>query len=445
MQASSFEGKLLSKLDKLQLNEIQGYLARALAQKQFQQTIFDHLDQGVLVTDEALRLIFLNRKARSMLALPPRRNLLGEDLVPLVHIEPIAETIASLRESLRRIDGYECEYGEGEERTLSLSTVPMRIPSDAPRAGDEDRTPEDKQFILILLSDVTERHRRQNEQARAQRLASLATMTSGIAHEIKNPLNSLNIHAQLLTQEVKRAKEEGRGADVVRTERAARVMREETERLTQIVEEFLLAARPTRANLELRPIEPLLESAERIFGPECEERDIDLQVSIDPDLPRLMYDDHLLMQALRNLIRNAIEALEEPAWREQHEGQENDQDSRHEAHGVYHPAISLEVLGRPDSVHLVVSDNGPGIPEGEMQKIFEPYFTTKHGGSGLGLMVVYRIVTEHRGLMHVDTELGAGTRFEIVLPIDERPIKLLDAAQPVTMPEQPQPEDIPEA
>lgn len=420
MPASSFEDKLLSKLDKLHLEQIQDYLAQALAQKQFQQTVFDHLDQGVLVTDAALRLIFLNRKARAMLSLPGRRNLLGEYLPDLVMIEPLQGVIASLMGRPRPIEGYECPAGARAERILSLTTVPMNGPGqlDIEHAGDAEEQP----LLMILLSDATERHKRLEEQARAQRLASLTTLTSGIAHEIKNPLNSLNIHAQLLEQEIRRARDAGENPDLGKTERVAHVVRDETERLRVTVEEFLAAARPMRPNLERRPISELIEAAERLFRLECAERGVNLDIVIDPDLPPVLYDTHQMMQALRNLVRNAIEALTTENWRAW-AAQDPD----------YEPAIGIEAHARTESVHLVVMDNGPGIPEEMLMKVFEPYYTTKFGGSGLGLMVVYRIVTEHRGLLHVDTKAGEGSRFEIALPIDERPIKLLAEKHGLTL------------
>lgn len=410
MPTDAFGDKLLSKLKKLDPEQVQVYVARFRAQKQFMQEIFDHLDEGVVVADSRLRLMFANRRACLMLGWPRGKSYVGDDLGERLNAShPLHEVINSLRGRFRSVEGYECVYGPQEERILSLSTLPMR----AQGFGDVDD--EDSGDLLILLMhDVTERRKREAVQARAQRLASLATLTSGIAHEIKNPLNSLNIHAQLLQAEVAKSRDQGRRPDLERTERVSRVMLEETARLTRIVEDFIQAARPRTPSFKEDSIGTMLKRVEAIFAPECEKLGIEWQMHLDPELPPLLMDEHLIIQALRNLVRNAIDALTERA---RHAGEMGEN---------YEPQLSLSAQLAGHFVTLIVEDNGHGIPEGSLEHIFEPYYTTKFGGSGLGLMVVYRIVTEHRGNLHVDTQPGQSTRFIISLPLDKRPVRLLD-------------------
>ena len=294
MQPSGFEDKLLAKLDKLDPDQLQAYLNRQRAQKQFLLSVFDHLDEGIIVTDGELRILFVNRRARSMLGWPRDRASVGERLDErIAEDHPFYEIVHSLKNDLRSIDGYEFSTGSREERTLSLSTLPM------PVKGAGERVDEEENLLIVLLHDVTGRQRRQSEQARLRRLASMATMTSGIAHEIKNPLNSLDIHAQILSAEVREATAEQRSPDLAKTERATRVIMEETGRLRHIVEQFIQAARPKTPRLELKELRPLLESAERIFRPECEQAGISMALSIDPDLPPLMIDDQQFLQAVR--------------------------------------------------------------------------------------------------------------------------------------------------
>ena len=408
-QPSGFDDKLIARLGKLDADQVQNYLARLLAQRQFLQTIFDHLDEGVIVTDARLAIFFVNRKARSMLGWPRDRNLLGEDLGErLAANHPLRDVIQSLRGRLRAIEGYEIPYGPRKARTLSVSTLPMK----GQGVAEADEEKEDS-LLIILLHDVTERHRRQSEQARARRLTSLATLTSGIAHEIKNPLNSLNIHAQILRDEARLAAVGGAALDAAKVRRASEVIIEESARLAHIVEQFIQAARPGPARFETRELRPLLEDLERIFRAECEQKGIRFSISTDPELPPLPIDEHQLIQALRNLLRNAIDALVERVEAARKNGDE------------FEPRLELAARLEGDHVDLVVGDNGPGIGEEALEHIFEPYFTTKFGGSGLGLMIVYRIVSEHRGALHVDTRPGEGTRFIISLPMQKRPVRLL--------------------
>ncbi len=400
-QGSGFEDKLLARLDKLDPDQIQSYLARLLGQKQFLETTFDHLDEGIVVTDAALRVLFINPRARAMLGLARGRTLVGEDLAARIGSgHPLAETITSLRLNPRPIEGYECSIGGRPERTLSLTTLPMRDPAAGEGSGAE--------LLILILRDVTDRVQRESEKARARRLASMATLTSGIAHEIKNPLNAINIHAQLLQGELDKARASDGVADLDRLERAGRVILEETGRLARIVDEFLLAARPRRPQLEPSELNDLLGQLERIFRPECERAGIELRLAADHELPPVMLDPHLMLQALRNLVRNAIDALIE---------QEREQ--------APPECIAVEARLATDGVSISVQDNGPGIPDKTLEHIFEPYYTTKASGTGLGLMVVYRIVAEHGGALHVDTRPGEGSRFIITLPLHNKPVRLL--------------------
>ncbi len=407
MQAKGFEDKLLARLDRLDPDQVQAQIARLMGQKQFLQTLMDHLDEGVVATDGALRVLFSNRKARAMLGLPRGRETTGEELGERLGAgHPLAELAAALKRNPRAVEEWEVQFGPREERTMSVTTLPMRGPEA------EDGEPE--ALLVLLLRDVTDRVQREAEKARAQRLASLATLTAGIAHEIKNPLNAINIHAQLLQGELEKAR---RGeAELSRLERASDVILEETARLARVVEEFLLAARPRRPELAPHDLGALIGQVERIFRPECERCGIDLRVGVEPDLPAVMIDEHLMLQALRNLVRNAVDALCDEGWRERVALQEP---------GVV-PRLEVEAVLRGERVELSVRDNGPGIGEGTLEHIFEPYYTTKTSGTGLGLMVVYRIVAEHRGQLHVDTRPGEGTRFVVALPLHQKPVRLLE-------------------
>jgi signal transduction histidine kinase len=421
MKSAGFEGKLLEKLDKLAPRQIQQILGQVIEQKQFLLTILDALNEGVIVTNDRLTLHFINPKARSMLGLPRRRTLIGEDLKALLPIEnPLAEVIGSLRGNLREIKGYEAPYTGQKDRYVELTTLRLRarggegLRGGAPAASAGGDAEED--LLILLLQDVTERRLRQSEQARAQRLASMATLTSGIAHEIKNPLNSLTIHAQLLQGEVERAKSSGSPLDAARAERASGVILEELDRLGRIVEDFLQAARPRRPELAECDLADYLTRAGQIFGAECEAQGVTFLLRLDPDLPSTMLDRHLFMQALRNLLGNALDALRE--WTPE----------ARRLDGGFQPRIELSAELAGDNVNVTLADNGPGIPSDTLQHIFEPYFTTKFHGTGLGLMVVYRIVTEHGGLLHVDTQPGEGTRFSLALPLHHKPVRLLQDA-----------------
>jgi signal transduction histidine kinase len=414
-KTTGFESKLIARLGKLDADQIQPFLEQTLQQNQFLLSVYDRLNEGVIVTDAGLDLLFANPKARSMLGLPRRRGQQTENLVELLSPDnPLAQIIGSLRDNLRQIEDYESPYGRQKDRFVSLSTLLLRATGEAGRPEHADQPPTERQLLIILLQDVTERRLRMTEQERARRLASLATLTSGIAHEIKNPLNSLTIHAQLLQEESERAEHDQRPPDAAKLRRAADVIMEETHRLGRIVDDFIQAARPSQPRLEEQPLAPFLQHAAELFGAECGHAGVTLVVNLDPDLPPIYFDEHLLLQALRNLVRNAIDAL--TAHR----------DTARAAQPDYTPTLELFAVPTGETVNLTVADNGPGIDINTLEHILEPYFTTKFHGTGLGLMVVYRIVTEHKGALHVDTKPGEGSRFTIALPLHQKPVRLLE-------------------
>ncbi len=406
---SGFEDKFLSKLGKIDPRRIRDYLAQLLSRKNFFETIFDHLSEGIIVTDARQRLIYANPFARRMLGVAKPKNLIGEPLSDLWSEGPVRDIFRALQSLPREIQGYECPFGANLERRLSITSIPIQTPT-----GDTGE--EEEKTWAFILADVTERSRRMEEQSRAQRLSSLALLTSGVAHEIKNPLNSLNIHAQILEQQSREAREESAQLDPEKVERAAKVILDETARLTNVINEFLQAARPQSPMIQRKYLGRVIEDLGRVFAPECAQAGIEWKTDLDPEMPPIDMDAHLIFQALRNLVRNAIDAhLEER------------RESRDGSDLKPHRMVLVRTRLEGDRATVEIADNGPGVPEEAIDKIFEPYYTTKSEGTGLGLMVVYRIVAQHHGSIHADSQPGAGTRFVISLPLAERPVRLLSS------------------
>lgn len=402
-QSRGFKDRFLSKFGKIDRHHIRDYLAQLLTQNQFLETIFDHLDEGIIVTDSKLRILYTNLISRRMLQWAPQKHFTGDPITDHCPRGELLDILKTMRKRPRPIEGYECDFGPEESRRLLVKAIALGSPEGAALAEHEAG----ESMWVFLLRDVTDRHRTIEEQSRAQRLASMALLTAGVAHEIKNPLNSLNIHAQILLRE---AEEESAPPDRENVRRAANVILEETARLTRIVNEFIHAARPTRPVMERKYLNQLIEDLARIFGPECEKAGIEMRLDLDPELPAMEMDAHLVFQALRNLVRNSIEAHLLGA------------ESREAGQA---PFIGIRTKMTGDTAALEIADNGPGIAEAEIDKIFEPYYTTKFNGTGLGLMVVYRIITQHGGSIHAESKPGIGTRFLVSLPLAERPVRLL--------------------
>jgi two-component system, sporulation sensor kinase E len=250
---------------------------------------------------------------------------------------------------------------------------------------------------LIHMEDITEKRRREAQLRRAESLASLTTLAAGVAHEIKNPLGSISIHIQL----VKKASQDKEAVERPFLDRHLGVIEEEIDRLNKIVVDFLFAVRPM--DVQLREDDPggLVREIAELIGPEAERAGIAVGLEVAEALPRVALDARLMKQALLNLVKNAMAAM--PGGGE----------------------LGLAAEGSEDEVRLSVKDSGIGISEEDLPKIFEPYFTTKENGTGLGLTITFKIVREHGGEITVTSKPGQGSVFTVHLPVPQRDKRLL--------------------
>lgn len=255
----------------------------------------------------------------------------------------------------------------------------------------------------VRVSLARAQHAQRRAQA-AERLAEIGAMTGGLAHEIKNPLSTIGLNAQLLKEAIEdsRLEEAERQRLVRRTETLGR----ETERLRGILEDFLEYAGELRLSKSKASMNQLVEELADFFSPTTESAGVRLRVEPAPGEPRISVDVDHLKQALLNLMLNAVHAMQ---------GQES---------GTRDLILRVE-RGVDDHdlpvmcVH--VTDTGPGIGEEERAKIFHPYFTTRSGGTGLGLPTARRIIEAHHGHLELHSEPGKGSDFVISLPLNDQP------------------------
>lgn len=232
----------------------------------------------------------------------------------------------------------------------------------------------------------------------SERLSSLGQLAGSLAHEVRNPLNAISIGIQRLRREFAQplnAQEAGNLLEVISAE---------IRRLDSLVERFLGLARPDRAVQGEGNLAKILSELLQLFALEARERGIELKASISPDLPSIPMDEERLRQAFLNLIKNAVEAMEKACL------------PPHRQRG------SLQVEAHPldrQSVQITFSDSGCGIPASKQHKVFDPYYTTKHHGVGLGLSLAHQIVSAHGGHIEIQSEEGKGTQVRVILPIGE--------------------------
>lgn len=261
----------------------------------------------------------------------------------------------------------------------------------------------------------TERRVRQLEQrARAaERLAELGTLTGGLAHEIKNPLSTVGLNVQLLQEDVHALTQDtGLSANhhdgLNRVQRRLESLSRETHRLRDILEDFLRFA--GRVELDAQPTDLHVMIGELIdfFEPQAREAGVNLRTQLAAENATVNADAPLLKQAMLNLLINAVQAMQHAKEKNLPHGGANElivRTERARASG-----------GTGSELRIHVTDTGPGMPSDVAAKVFQPYFSTKRGGTGLGLPTSRRIVEEHGGHLSVHADPGRGTDFILALP-----------------------------
>ncbi len=254
---------------------------------------------------------------------------------------------------------------------------------------------------VMILRDITQSRRTAQQTIESERLNALRLLAAGVAHEIGNPLNSLHIHLQLMERSVQKLPD---GAKT-ELEQSIEVARSEVNRLDSIVTQFLKAIRPSRPQLRPENVNAIVEEAVRFFTPELQNREIVVEQELRSDLPLLQLDRDQMKQAFYNVIKNSLEAMHR--------------------HGT------LRIRTDLDDTHVIIRfvDTGGGMSAENLSRVFEPYFTTKPSGTGLGLLIVRRIVREHGGELSIESGEGKGLTLTIRLPYIEKRIRMLEAGE----------------
>ena len=333
--------------------------------------ILERMADGVLAVDRHGLLQWMNAAASQILGWKKGdpRGVALRDVVP-----ELAAVLSRAVAERRAIPETElaCRV-RGRERVLAVSASILL---------DEDGEVE---TAFAVFRDLTERRRLERRLAQERRLSAMGELASGVAHEIRNPLNAIAVIAQRFAREF----EPKEGADEYRN--LARTVVTEARRINEIIQQFLLFARPPKLSLHQADLAALAREVVSLFSSTAREKGVALRLEAPETLPGWV-DPEQLKQAPGNLVQNAIQAC---------------------ASG---DAVTVRLKREgPDTV-IQVEDTGPGIPEDVRPKIFDLYFTTRPDGTGIGLSLVHRIVSAHGGTIEVKTEKDAGTVFTIRLP-----------------------------
>lgn len=362
------------------------------------EAVFQSLPEGLLVvagTEGGFRLLMANNAAKRLV--PHSQKMAGVPVWEAVSDAQIAEFLRTNLEGRRTnvSDEFTTETPGGSVRFLSLSIAPFEISSG--RIGS-----------IVRADDVTERRQQEILLHRMEAMAGLTNIAANVAHEIKNPLGAISIHIQLMRKAIRRKRSgDGLLPEPKFAEDYLDVVSSEIERLNRIVVNFLMAVRPISAKLVLSDPNALLSSFAEFFAPEFREKGVEFRAGLCENAPRLLIDEKLFREVVVNLAQNALSAVETRFC------------------GGSGGMIEVRTEVRGDEFVLTFSDNGSGMDDQTLARVFEPYFTTKADGTGLGLAMSYKIVKEFRGDIRAESRLGEGTRFTLTLPVPQTDRRLL--------------------
>src|SRR5438477_3629272 len=400
---SGFLDKLIERLGRIGPEDVQNYLLQLAQEKGLIETVFNAIQEGIIVTDAKGRITYVNDAACELFGLEAESSI-GKRL---------DERVRGLDwESLSQSEGAisrDMEIFYPANRFLNFYIVPLLIERRTPKddgsthstslsAGSSQAEPVGH---AIILRDITESRRWTEKTIESERFKALTLLAAGVAHEIGNPLNSLHIHLQLMERKVR----ELNGNAQTELQESIDVARSEVSRLDSIVTQFLRAIRPSQPQLRPENVNAIVEEAVRFFTPEIRDRDIVVEQELRSDLPLLQVDRDQMKQAFYNVIKNSLEAMKR--------------------RGVLHIRTDI------DEKHVIIRfvDTGGGMSAENLGRVYEPYFTTKPAGTGLGLLIVRRIVREHGGELSIESSEGKGLTLTIRLPYLEKRVRMLEAGE----------------
>jgi len=369
--ANSFNTMVREILDqRVQLEE---RLDEILELKAYNDIVLASMTNGLITLDLGSRIVSANGAGESILGLKGKewQGIDFHDLWP--EDSPFVRLLEKCLQSQTPCLNQEISLhtGEGEQRTLMVNTSFLE---DA-RGG--------KMGVLVVINDITEVKALEAQMRQSDRLAALGTLSAGLAHEIRNPLSAIKTFVQLLPRKI---------SNPAFFDKFQTTVPRELNRINDLIESLLELARPPKFEFAMTSLRGCLSQVEDLYRDKLEEANITLEINEKESLPQLWADREHIVRALSNIVLNGLEAMPE---------------------GGKLTVNADELGGR---VVLQFTDTGVGMDEATKDKIFNPFFTTKETGTGLGLAMTHKIIQEHGGNIEVDSVVGKGTTFTLTFP-----------------------------
>ena len=399
---SSFVEKVLGRIDVLNPHDLQSFVERLVRVRSFLETLFNTIEDGVLVANSDGNIIYLNNAVTQLIGYDEEK-LMGKSVARLLP-DLDWEFLQSMdREGGQGFVRREFDLNYPKPRFIRLYAAPL------------DGQGEGNTGMALILNDATEVREQTYDVIESERIQALTLLAASVAHELGNPLNALSIHLQLIEREIRKLRNpsgivkpdaynqlDDISDVVIKLEKYISVAKGEVGRLDYIISQFLQTIRPTRPNLKKNSLNDIIEETVGLLRPEFDNRGQSLKLDLAKDLHSAFFDISQIKQSLINLIKNSMQAMSTGG------------------------ELIIKTGETDDGVWVSLTDTGCGIPQEQIKQIFEPYYTTKAKGSGLGLMIVQRIVRDNDGRLELTSHGDKGVTFQIWLPKEERLPRLLE-------------------
>ncbi len=385
MANRNFLTKAFERIDRVDKKTLVQWVVELTKERDFLNHLLNSVREGILIVDKNTCISFMNKAAELYLNIQFKNSKMP--------IQAVIEDQAFRQFITETIREEKDVYGELFEIFLPRHQ-PFQI-SIFKWPPEKDSSRKDQVYLILLIPE-TKREERAKEDYQFEKLSSVLSLATGIAHEIGNPLNSITVHLHLLSKDIEALPKPERH----RLKKSVDVVREETSRLDMIVRNFLKATRRKPIRFQIGHIHEIIQDLLVLLEPELKAKRIRLQTQFDTALPSFLIDPERISQVLMNLVKNALQAMPTGG------------------------KLSISTALNKNICMITISDTGVGIQRRELSKIFDPYYTTKEEGSGLGLVIAYQIIREHSGRIEVMSDLGKGTSFQILLPIRKQKLQL---------------------
>ncbi len=399
-----FSKRATQKISKLSDSQIQSIIAEITGENEMLDSVFQSVSTGLMVISTDFRLRKINKSAERYLPFsmnPEEPKSESFFIWEIISNEEIASFLKTSFESKKTNVSEEFSVTFGDEtRFVDVSITPFAQNKNL--AGS-----------IVRIEDLTEKRRQEVLLHRMEAMSGLTNIAASVAHEIKNPLGAISVHIQLIQKAVrKRRDSDGKLPDQKFLENYLDVVNQEIDRLNKIVVNFLTAVRPISVRLELVNPDKIIDELLSFFMAEFDDKKISVEKKLCGN-EKIMIDEKFFREVIVNLAQNAVAAI-----LEKREGELG-------AFGVFTGVIRISSFVKDGMYTVLFMDNGIGMNDEARRRVFEPYFTTKADGTGLGMAMSYKIIKEFNGDIAVNSERDKGTEFVIKIPVPQKSTALL--------------------